>query len=47
MKNIRLLIIAFLIFLPTISQAADDSYGYPIPDSYAATIIGTPGPLKT
>ena len=46
MKNMRFLIIAFLILLPTVSRAADDSYGYPIPDSYAATILGTPDQLK-
>jgi len=38
---IRLLIIC-LVLLPVASHAADDGYGYPIPGSYEATIMGTP-----
>jgi pimeloyl-ACP methyl ester carboxylesterase len=46
MKKLRLIIIAFFVLLPAISRAADDNYGYPIPGSYAATILGTPDQLK-
>jgi len=43
--RLRLLFIAFLVLLPMPSFAADDSYGYPIPGSYEATILGTPANL--
>ena len=46
MKPLRLLLIASLILMPTLCRAADDGYGYPIPGSYAATIMGTPDALK-
>lgn len=39
-----LLMISF-IMLPLTTIAADDGYGYPIPGSYEATIIGTPAKL--
>jgi hypothetical protein len=42
MKHLRLLFIACLLLLPLPSLAADDNYGYPIPGSYEASIIGTP-----
>jgi hypothetical protein len=29
-----------------LSQPANDGYGYPIPEAYGATILGTPDPLK-
>ncbi|HEY5975440.1 MAG TPA: alpha/beta hydrolase [Geobacteraceae bacterium] len=44
MKHLRLLLIAFLVLLPALCQGA--GYGYPIPTPYAATILGTPPPLK-
>jgi pimeloyl-ACP methyl ester carboxylesterase len=37
--------IACLVLLPLSSLAADDGYGYPIPGSYEATILGTPAKL--
>ena len=40
-----LLFIACLGLLPVPSIAEDDSYGYPIPGSYEATILGTPASL--
>lgn len=45
MKHLKLLFIACLVLLPLPSLAADDGYGYPIPGSYEATIIGTPASL--
>jgi pimeloyl-ACP methyl ester carboxylesterase len=42
---LRLLFIACLLLLPLPSLAADDGYGYPIPGSYEATILGTPASL--
>ena len=42
---LRLLIIACLFLLPLPCLAADDGYGYPIPGSYEATILGTPAAL--
>ena len=47
MKHLRLAIILCLILLPAIGRAADDGYGYPIPGSYEATILGTPDNLKS
>jgi len=41
MKHLRLAIILCLILLPAVGRAADDGYGYPIPGSYEATILGT------
>jgi pimeloyl-ACP methyl ester carboxylesterase len=37
--------ITCLVLLPLSSLAADDGYGYPIPGSYEATILGTPAKL--
>jgi hypothetical protein len=45
MKHLKLLFIACLILLPVQGRAADDGYGYPIPGSYEATILGTPASL--
>ena len=45
MKYLRLLFIACLVLLPVSSFAADDGYGYPVPGSYEATILGTPAGL--
>jgi hypothetical protein len=45
MNHLRLLFIACLVLLPVPSIAADDGYGYPIPGSYEATILGTPASL--
>jgi len=44
MIKLSLVLITFFALLPTFSQAADDSYGYPVPGLYAATILGTPVP---
>ena len=46
MKHLKLLVMAALILTPTLCRAADDGYGYPIPGSYEATILGTPDSLK-
>jgi len=46
MKKLLMLIVACLVLLPALSQAADAGYGYPIPSSYGATILGTPPQLK-
>ena len=45
MMHRSLLFIACLVLLPLTAHAADDGYGYPIPGSYEATIIGTPASL--
>ncbi len=45
MKLLGLLIIYSLTLLPVSSLAADEGYGYPIPGSYEATILGTPATL--
>jgi pimeloyl-ACP methyl ester carboxylesterase len=45
MKTLRVLIIACLFLLPVSSLAADDGYGYPIPGSHEASILGTPASL--
>jgi pimeloyl-ACP methyl ester carboxylesterase len=42
MAYLRLIFIACFVLLPVIGSAADDEYGYPIPGSYEATILGTP-----
>jgi len=42
MKHLKALFIVCLILLPVPGHAADDGYGYPIPGSYEASIIGTP-----
>ena len=45
MMHLKLLFIACLVLLPLSSSAADDGYGYPIPGSHEATILGTPANL--
>ena len=45
MKHLRLIFIACILLLPVPGLAADDGYGYPIPGSYEASIIGTPAKL--
>jgi len=45
-NQMKILISICIVLLPTLCQAANDGYGYPIPGSYAATILGTPPPLK-
>jgi len=45
MKCFRLMFIACLILLPVQALAEDDGYGYPIPGSHEATILGTPASL--
>jgi hypothetical protein len=45
MMHLKLMFIACLVLLPVSSLAADDGYGYPIPGSYEATILGTPASL--
>jgi len=45
MMHLKLLVIVCLALLPVSSLAADDGYGYPIPGSYEATILGTPAKL--
>lgn len=42
---LKLLFGACLVLLPLSVVAADDGYGYPIPGSYEATILGTPAKL--
>ena len=46
MKHLRFVIIVYLVLLPTLCRAEDDGYGFPIPGSYAATVMGTLGELK-
>ena len=45
MNYLKLLLIACFILAPVSTFAADDGYGYPIPGSYEATILGTPANL--
>jgi hypothetical protein len=45
MMYLKLLGFICLLLLPVTSLAADDGYGYPIPGSYEATILGTPAKL--
>lgn len=45
MIHLILLFIACITLLPSPGRAADDSYGYPLPGSYEATILGTPAKL--
>ncbi len=45
MKFFRILFLISLLLLPVSGFAADDGYGYPIPGSYEATILGTPAAL--
>ena len=46
MKRVLLLFVIGFVLLPAYCRAADETYGYPIPDPYDATIMGTPEPLK-
>ncbi len=39
-------LIGFLLFLPAFAWAGSEGYGYPIDESYAATILGTPQNLR-
>ena len=45
MHLLLLLILVFLLQLPATSFGADEDYGYPIPGSYEASILGTPAKL--
>ena len=45
MFYLRLLFIACLVLVPVAGLAADDGYGYPVPGSHEATILGTPASL--
>ncbi|HEY3308044.1 MAG TPA: alpha/beta hydrolase [Desulfuromonadaceae bacterium] len=45
MAYVRLLFLVYLMLWPVWCQAEEDSYGYPIPGSYDATILGTPAKL--
>jgi hypothetical protein len=45
MKQLIFSLIVSFIMMPLMTAAADDMYGYPIPGSYEATIIGTPAQL--
>ena len=45
MKYLRLMFLACLVLLPVQAFATDDGYGYPIPGSHEATILGTPASL--
>jgi len=40
------IVIALLVLLPSGALAEESGYGYPIDDSYAATILGTPQNLR-
>ena len=46
MKIARGVLIVFLLFMPAFAWANDAVYRYPIDDSYAATILGTPQNLR-
>jgi len=46
MKHLKHLLLIGLVLLPTLCQAAEGGYGYPIPESYGATMLGTPPPMK-
>lgn len=45
MRYLKRIFVACLILLPVACYAAEDNYGYPIPGSYEATILGTPAKL--
>ncbi|MDA8427805.1 MAG: alpha/beta hydrolase [Geobacteraceae bacterium] len=45
MITVKIVLIACLVLLPMPSFAADGGYGYPIPGTYEATIMGTPAAL--
>ena len=46
MKIARGVLIVFLLLMPAFAWADDTVYRYPIDDSYAATILGTPQKLR-
>ena len=46
MKIARSILIVFLLLMPAFARADDAVYRYPIDDSYAATILGTPQNLR-
>lgn len=46
MKIASVLLIGFLLFLPAFVWAGGGGYSYPLDDSYAATILGTPPSLR-
>ena len=46
MKIVRSVLIVFLLLMPAFAWADDADYRYPIADSYAATILGTPQNLR-
>ncbi|KAF0220275.1 MAG: hypothetical protein FD174_1355 [Geobacteraceae bacterium] len=46
MKIVRGVLIVFLLLIPAFAWAEDAVYRYPIDDSYAATILGTPQKLR-
>lgn len=46
MRYYRFLLIVCLPVVPALSNAAADGYGYPFPDPYASTIMGTPESLQ-
>ncbi|MFZ4857233.1 MAG: hypothetical protein ACOYL3_12635 [Desulfuromonadaceae bacterium] len=46
MKQLRSILAICLILMPALCLAADAEYGYPLPGSYGATIIGTPAALR-
>jgi len=46
MKIARSVLIVFLLLMPAFAWADDAVYRYPIADSYAATILGTPQNLR-
>jgi len=46
MKITGAMLICFLLLMPAFAWGVDAVYGYPIDDSYAATILGTPQNLR-
>lgn len=46
MKIARSVLIVFLLLMPAFAWADDHAYRYPVADSYAATILGTPQNLR-
>lgn len=46
MPRISVVLFILLLALPAAGRAAEGDYGYPIPGSYAATIMGTPDMLR-
>lgn len=42
----RALSLCLCLFLPTLAAAQDGQYGYPIPDRWIATVVGTPSQFK-